>query len=164
MRVRVGTPMRRGMGVAQLSTQYCQSGWSLLNPVAWFGGCAASDVADVYQKIQYGAAPPPVVKPPAPTVALTSDPNAPGAVFAGTDSSGAPVYAVGSTAAENQAAIVAKQNAAIDAAVAGGYNPAGNLPFNALDLSNLWQNYSGLIIAGGALLGGFVLLGGRGRR
>jgi len=154
--------MQRGMG-AQLSTAYCQSGWSLLNPVAWFGGCAASDAADIYQKVQYGAAPPPVVAPPAPTVSLTANANTPGAVFAGTDSSGSPVYAVPSTAAENQAAIIAAQNAAIDTAVAGGYNPAGNLPVNALDLSNLWANYSGFIIVGAVALGSVLLLGGRGR-
>ena len=155
--------MRRGMG-AQLSTQYCQSGWSLLNPIAWFGGCAASDAADIYQKIQYGGAPPPVVPPPAPTVSLTSNANTPGAVYAGTDSTGAAVYAVPQTAAESQAAIVAAQNAAIDAAVAGGYNPAGNLPLNALDLSSLWANYSGLIMLGGGVVLALVVaksVGGR---
>lgn len=161
MRVRRGTPLR-GMG-AQLSTEYCQSGWSLINPIAWFGGCAASDAADIYQKLQYGSAPPPVVSSPAPTVSLTSDATTPGAIYAGTDSSGAPVYAVPSTAAENQTAIVNAQNAAIDAAVTGGYNPAGNLPVNALDLSSLWANYSGFIIAGAVAVGALFLLGGKGR-
>jgi hypothetical protein len=148
--------MRRGMG-AQLSTSYCQSGWSLLNPIAWFGGCVGSDAADIYQKVQYGTAPPPVVTPPAPTVALTSNANTPGAVYAGTDSSGNPVYALPSTPADNQAAIVAAQNAAIDTAVAGGYNPAGNLPLNALDLSSLWANYSGVILLGAGVLGALVI-------
>lgn len=155
--VRRGTPMR-GMGVAQLSTDYCASGWSLLNPLAWFGGCAGPDAAAIYQKIQYGTAPPPVVAPPPPGITLTSDASAPGAVFAGNDGSGVAVYAVPSTASENQAALIQKQNAAIDAAVAAGYNPAGNLPVNALNLSDFWSSYKTLILVGAAAVGGFVLL------
>lgn len=148
----------RGMGVAQLSTAYCASGWSLLNPVAWFGGCAGPDAADIYQKLQYGTAPPPVATPPAPTVSLTPNANTPGAVFAGTASDGTPIYAVPQTAAESQAAIVANQNAAIDAAVAAGYNPAGNFPVNALNLSDFWNNYKTLILVGAAAVGGMLLL------
>jgi hypothetical protein len=153
----------RGMG-AQLSTDYCASGWSLLDPRAWLGGCAAADVADIYQKVQYGTAPPPVVPPPAPTVSLTSNANTPGAVFAGTAADGTPVYAVPQTAAESQAAIVANQNAAIDAAIAAGYNPYGNLPVNALDLDNFWKKYGTLVLVAGAALGGVVLLNSLGGR
>jgi len=147
--VRAGTPMRlrrRGMG-EQLSDAWCNSAWSLLDPAAWLGGCVASD----YQKLQYGT-PPAVVKPPAPTVSLTPNANAPGAIYAGTDSSGAAVYAVPQTAAENRQAMIDAQNAAYDAAVANGYNPAGNLP-NPLDLSNFWSRYGTYImIGGGAVL------------
>lgn len=147
-----------GLGFPQLSTDYCASGWSLLNPLAWFGGCVGPDVAEVYQKVQYGTAPPAVVTPPAPTVSLTTNAATPGAVYAGTDTSGAPIYAVPETAAESQAVIVAKQNAAIDAAIAQGYNPYGNLPFNALDLSKI---PSSTWLVGAALLAGLVLFGGR---
>lgn len=156
-RVLRGTPMR-GMGVAQLSTDYCASGWSLLNPLAWFGGCAGPDAASIYQKIQYGTAPPPVVGAPAPTVALTPNANTPGAVFAGTAADGTPIYAVPSTAAENQAALIAQQNDAINASVALGYNPAGNLPVNALGLSDFWNQYKTLILVGVAAVGGVMLL------
>ena len=148
----------RGLGIAQLSQDYCKSGWSLINPVAWLGGCASADVADVYQKIQYGTAPPPVVGAPAPTISLTPDATTPGAVFAGTASDGTPIYAVPSTAADNQAALVAKQNAAIDAAIAQGYNPAGNLPLNALNLSDFWNQYKTLILVAAGSVGGLLLL------
>ena len=154
----------RGMGIAQLSTDYCASGWSLLNPLAWFGGCASADVADVYQKIQYGMAPPPVVTPPPPGITLTRDASAPGAVFAGNDSSGVAVYAVPSTASENQAALVQKQNAAIDAAIAAGYNPSGNLPVNALDLADFWAQYKTLILVAAGSIGGLLLLNSLGGR
>lgn len=160
--VRRGRSM--GLGVAQLSTDYCASGWSLLNPVAWFGGCAAADAADIYQKVQYGTAPPPVVGAPPPTVSLTPDATTPGAVYAGTAADGTPIYAVPSTAAENQAALIAKQNAAIDAAKAAGYNPAGNLPLNALDLDQLWKQYGTLILVGAGVLGGVLLLNSLGGR
>ena len=160
--VQRGTPMR-GLGISQLSTDYCKSGWSLLNPVAWFGGCAAADVADVYQKIQYGT-PPPVVGAPAPTVQLTRDASAPGAVYAGNDASGVAVYAVPSTAADNQAALVKAQNDAIDAAIAAGYNPSGNLPVNALDLDNFWKTYKTLILVGASAVGGLLLLNALGGR
>lgn len=149
---------RKGVGVLQLSTDYCQSGWSLLNPVAWLGGCAASDVSDVYQQVMYGGPAPAVVPPPAPTVNLTSSPAKPGAVYAGADSSGNPIYAVPSTAADSQAAIVAGQNAAIDAAVAAGYNPAGNYPaFTALNLSDFFNKYGTYVFMGAAALGGLAL-------
>lgn len=45
--------------------------------------------------------------PPVPDVTLTADATAPGAIFAGTDSSGSNVYAVPQTAQENMAAFKA---------------------------------------------------------
>jgi len=53
----------------------------------------------------------PIPSPPAPSVSLTPDATAPGALYAGQDSSGAPVYAVPQTAAENMAATQAALNA-----------------------------------------------------
>src|SRR6185369_13242982 len=120
------TVRRRGMGaIPQLSEEYCKSGWSLLNPVAWLGGCAARDVAGVYQQVQYGGDPPAPVPPPAPTLRLISGAEAasiPTAVYAGKDADGVAVYAVPSTAVENQAVAVDNQNRQIDQAAAAGWN------------------------------------------
>lgn len=148
---------RRGMGDL-LSAEHCNSGWSLLNPVAWFGGCAQNDLANVYEKIQYGT-PPAVVTPPAPTINLGVSASAPGAIYAGNDSSGNPVYALPSTAADNQQAIIDKQNAAIEAAVSSGqWNPAGNLPVTAVGLSDFWSQYKVPVLIGGAVVGGLALM------
>jgi hypothetical protein len=151
---------RRGVGaIPQLSYEHCASAWSLLNPVAWLGGCAAYYLGQTYQDLQYGPVPSPV-PPPAPTTQLLTGPaaaNAPGAVYAGTTGSGDAVYMVPSTAAENQAAAVGAQNAAIDAAVVAGYNPAGNLPVNAIDLANFWDSYKTPLILAGVALAGWVL-------
>jgi hypothetical protein len=149
---------RRRRGFGGLSLEYCNSGWSLLNPVAWFGGCAANDLANVYEKVQYGT-PPAVVTPPAPSIDLAVSPSTPGAIFVGNDKTGSPVYAAPQTAAESQQAIIDKQNAAIDAAIASGqWNPAGNLPVNALDLSNFWAKYGTALLIGGAVVGGLVVV------
>lgn len=149
----------RGLGIAQLSDTYCNSGWSLINPVAWFGGCAANDLANVYQKIQYGT-PPAVVTPPAPTINLGVAPSSPGAIFAGNDKLGNPVYAAPETAAENRQAMIDKQNAAIDAAIASGdWNPEGNLPTDILNLSDFWKKYGTALMVGGAVVGGLALWG-----
>lgn len=148
---------RRGVGDL-LSPEYCNSGWSLINPVAWFGGCATNDLANVYEKVQYGT-PPAVVNPPAPTISLGVPASTPGAIFAGNDKAGNPVYASPSTAAENQQALVDAQNAAIDAAVASGqWNPAGNLPVTALGLSDFWSTYKTPLLIGGAVVGGLALM------
>src|SRR5882672_2629878 len=63
----------------------------------------------------------PIPSPPAPAVALTSNANTPGAVYAGNDSQGNAVYAVPETAAEN----MARTKAALDAyyAKVGAQNP-----------------------------------------
>jgi len=170
--LRESAPARRAIAVPHLYTRtrgvgaygdaaYCASLWSLLDPTTWWGSCAGQDVANVYQKVQYGTAPPPVVPAAAPSVKLVTaaaaaaDPNA---VYAGKDSTGADVYAIPSTAAENQAATVQAQNAAIDQAIAQGYNPAGNLPVNALDLDNFWKKYGTWILIGGAAVGGLALV------
>jgi len=58
----------------QLSQEHCDSAWSLLNPVAWFGGCVARDVANVYEGVRYGHIPRPNELPQAPV---------PGVVFTG---------------------------------------------------------------------------------
>jgi hypothetical protein len=135
---------RRGMGaIPQLSQDYCDSGWSLLNPVAWFGGCAARDAANVYEAVQYGSIPRPqdLPGPPAPSVPDASVQNQ------------AAVTPPGVTAAD-WAAWTQSQRDAIQSAVdAGSYNPSGNLPVNAIDLSTFWNQYGTavMIVGVGAL-------------
>jgi len=155
----------RGLGaLPQLSAEHCASAWSALNPLAWLGGCASYDlnrmserIGDVYQDIQYGPTPE-AIPPPPPGVDLVTGPaaaNAPGAVYAGVYQS-QPVYAVPATAAQNQAAAVAAQNYAIDQARAAGWNPAGNLPLNALDVAQFWSDYKVPVLIAGGLLAAFV--------
>lgn len=62
--------VRRLGALPQLSQEHCDSAWSLLNPVAWFGGCVARDVANVYERARYGQIPRPDQLPQAPIVGL----------------------------------------------------------------------------------------------
>ena len=162
--------VRRGIGAVvdagpstggapwRLTTDQCKSYWSLLDPRAWFGGCVGPDIADVYQKVQYGTAPN-VVTPPASAIKLGVPGSTPGAVYAGNDANGAPVYALPSTPAEDQQALIDKQNAAIDAAAAAGWNPAGNLPLDMLTLSDFWGKFGTPLLIAGGVIGGLALVG-----
>lgn len=144
-----------GLGAWQLSSQYCNSDWSLLNPLAWFGGCITTDAGNLYQKAQYGTLPP-IVAPPAPSIALGVPADTPGAVYA--DSG---VYALPSTAADSRQAMIDAQNQAIDQA---DWNPAGNLPFTATGLDGFLSSYGSLIlITAVALFGMEYVTGGRRR-
>lgn len=131
----------QGLGsVPQLSAEHCASYWSLLNPVAWMGGCIVPDAANVYEKIEYGHIPRPG-ELPAPPV--------PGVVPLGQS----PAITAADMDAWKQA-----QAAAIQAAEdSGSYNPAGNLPMNAIDFEKFWNDYGTWVLLGGAGLAGLLL-------
>lgn len=123
---------------------------------------ATSDVANAVLPGQYM----PMPNPPAPTVTLSSDPaaaSAPGAVPAGTDSSGNAVYAVPETAAENQA----RFKAAIDQYMneQGDRTPPDTVCSSWASIFDPNCNTMGTALAiGGAVVGTlllFNLFGGR---
>jgi len=107
----------------------------------------------------------PVPSPPAPSISLTPNAGTPGAVYAGTDSSGNPVYAVPQTPAENQAATVSALNNYFD--TVGAANPPDPCTawYTFLDPNCPSSLSSGLVFAGAAVLGllvlGKVFSGGR---
>ena len=142
MIVRQPRPMRRGLG------DVCSDGPG--TPFSWQRlKYTASMCNSVYNNN-------PLPAPPAPAVTLTSSASDPGAVFAGTDQTGAPVYAVPETAQESQTAIADKlQNffSGLDTQV----NPAPDP--NAFP-------WSTVLAVGGAVVGALLLLnvtGGRRR-
>jgi hypothetical protein len=88
--------------------QYCDQA-SLWDPIAWMT-CLPHDVSKVFGGTSSSTLPPPPPPPP-PNIALSTDPAAaatPGAIYAGTDASGNPVYAVPQTASANMAAYAAQ--------------------------------------------------------
>lgn len=101
----------------------------------------------------------PMPSPPAPSVSLTSDATAPGAVYAGQDSSGAPVYAVPQTAPES----VAATNAALSSyfTTVGNANPPPAAPctswYSFLDPTCPSSLGTGLIFVAAAVAGVLVL-------
>lgn len=144
---------RRGMGSSEYSTTgkyslsqgYCDSAWSLLNPVAWLGGCAEADVNNVkaavankYEQVQYGHIPRPSDLPAPP-------------VGAPLDAKGNPTLTPAQQMEQWRAGVTSAIQTAEDT---GAYNPAGNLPFNAIDFQNFWNRYgTALTILGVGVLG-----------
>ncbi len=136
----------QGLGaVPQLSAEHCASWWSMLNPLAWGGGCIGADldyaghkVGDVYESMQYGSIPLPgnLPAPPVPNVSATNP----------------------QITADQMDAWKRSQAAAIQAAQdSGSYNPAGNLPFTAIDLAKFWDDYGTYVLLGGAGLAGLLI-------
>lgn len=137
----------RGLGAWQLSSDYCASGWSLLNPVAWLGGCAAADAANAYQYLQYGNVPDPhsLPLPPAPNAPQTAQQAA----------NWTPEQA-GLTQDQWQKFSDSQRQVILDAIANGSYNPAGNFNLNAIDLKKFWDDYGTPLMIGGAVLVGLI--------
>ncbi len=154
MIVRQPTRRRRGLG-ATYADQCGQSmNWfekAVLAPYcapAWISQGAA---AVVENRSAYEA--PPI--PPAPTVALTSSPDAqnqPGAVYAGDSADGTPVYAVPETPGENMNRFKASVNQFFDEQ--GQRTPP----------TDFMSQYGTALAVGGAVVGALLLLNVTGRR
>lgn len=146
-------PVRRGMGSVLSAPPACDSWWSMLDPAAWvdcpwlahpLADPAAEAAAGLYQQVQYGAIPA-VAPPPAPNAPQTA------AQMQG-------AWDV-SQSASQPGQIGAAQQAVINQAVAdGSYNPAGNLPATADDLSKFWSQYGTYLIIGGLGLAAYLAL------
>ncbi len=141
----------RGLGVNPITAPVdCNSWWSLLDPAALFycRGDAGDLIGSQYEQLQYGHIPragelPAPSAPGVPAGALTS-PNSAGLTPGLTP--------------EQQAAWVASQQAALNAAVSdGSWNPGGNLPVTADDVSKLWADHSTAIVIGAIAIGGLLL-------
>jgi hypothetical protein len=149
----IGKTAGLGSVVPQLSKDYCASYWSLLNPVAWAGGCVAADANDLghklgdsYESIQYGHIPRPGELPQAPIVGLPPS----GTALPATAVQGSPAITADDIARWNK-----ERSAAIAAAEkSGSYNPAGNLPTNMLDFERFWNDYGTYVIFGSLALAG----------
>jgi len=145
--VRLGNAEYSTSAPFSLSQTHCDSAWSLLNPVAWFGGCAEADwnnahgaYANWYEGIQYGAIPRPQSLPAPPTAKVPVVQNTPTA-------------AVPQTTAADWNDWTASQRAALQYAVdSGSWNPEGNLPLSALDLQALTKRYWPLLLAAGVFV------------
>lgn len=137
---------RPGLG-AWLDPEYCASGWSLLDPLAWVG-CLPRDAASVYESVQYGHIPRAGELPTAP------GPNAPQTAqqAANWDPSQAAV-----TPANQSAWVAAQQAALVRAEASGSWNPQGNLPVSADGLDKFFKDYGSALLVGGLVLGGVVL-------
>lgn len=121
----------------------CASVWNPFSSQFW--SCLNSNLADQYSAIQYGAIPAASgVQPPGVPVL-----NPDGTIAAPTAQD-----ALDQSIAAGQAATISTQQAAINAAIAGGsYNPAGNLPVNASGLNTSFVPGVGtLLLVGGGLL------------
>lgn len=184
MRVRRGTPMRRGMGdsaqsIIQASPanplSLVAAGSSMAGRATGSSGHGSCSWA--YWNLWPGAQLDPACSnnypampaPPAPTVALTPDASAPGAVYAGQDSSGNAVYAVPQTAAENMAALKDQLNTYFTNV--GNANPPPPPPaapctawYSFLDPTCPSSMSTGLVFVAAAVAGVLVLgvvMGGR---
>lgn len=121
----------------------------------WFGGGVA---VDVYERAQYGKVPQVADLPRSP------GPNAPQTIPELTIA-GEWTPAMTGVTPEQWEKWKADQRAAIAAAEARGeYFPGGRLPFNALDWSDFWKRWGGLIAAAGVGVVGLVAWGAIGGR
>jgi hypothetical protein len=157
---------RRGVGDGVPYASYCANA-SLWNPIAW-SVCLPADVSAVGSKL-FGVSSVSAPLPPAPPAGISlvtgaSAASSPGAVFAGNDSSGNPIYAVPQTADANMAAYQATLNTFMS-----NLDTSNNPP---VDCSSGWNQFTNSacggswlpIVAGVGLLGALVLLGGGRRR
>lgn len=138
---------RCGLGNILTDAPDCASPWSLLDPAAW-AQCWGYDAGTIYEKVQYGHIP------------RAGELPQPGAAGVPTDGGLTP----GITPAQ-QAAYVASQQAALDAAAANGsWNSGGNLPVTADDVSKVFEDHSTAIIVGVCAVAAVALFSfGKGR-
>jgi len=122
------THLARGIGdLFPFSNEYCASSMSYLNPLRPFG-CTEFDLGAT-QSTQIPEPAPPPAPPNTSANLIPASSTDPGAIYAGTDASGNPVYVKQQTTdqatAQNNAALndyIQQQSAAIQSGAYGGTN------------------------------------------